>query len=159
MLSWDEFDKQDEDEFFRISSRKLMDAESVREATVHCGDSAALRRAKAALDSLDMAAGLAKLEASSCRNPGKLYARRFNGQTTTFCGEGVYGLYDVHQYFARVTETLKFFNKLVLIFAACLLSSICCSRFTSARNAEFRTPLFACDAELSIDRHRLRTAF
>lgn len=158
MLSWDEFDKADRDEFFRVSSHKLMDAESVREATVYSGESAALSRARAALESLDVTEGLAALEAGSLGHPGMVYVRRF-GQPTAFSSIGVHRLYDVHQYYTRVTETLNFLNKLVLIFAVYLLSSICCSRFTSARNAEFRTPLFAYDAELSIDRHRLRTAF
>lgn len=158
MLSWDEFDKEDRNEFFVISKHTLMGKDRVREAMVNSGDSAALRRAKAALDALDVAESLAELEGRFSRRHNRINVFDIGGQTITFTTDGVYSLYDFHNYHARVTETLNFLNKLVLIFAVSLLSSICCSRFTSARNAEFRIPLFAYDAELSINRHRLRTA-
>jgi ribonucleoside-diphosphate reductase beta chain len=80
MLSWDEFDKEDDGEVAvkganaghaseanmdRLDSAGGAAAQEARAVTAT--DSAAIARAKAALDSLDVAEGLAELEGASAR--------------------------------------------------------------------------------------------
>ena len=80
MLSWDEFDKEDEGEVAvkganaghateanmdRLDAAGGVAAQEARAVTAN--DSAAIIRAKAALDNLDVAEGLAELEGASAR--------------------------------------------------------------------------------------------
>ena len=80
MLSWDEFDKEDEGEtavkganaghateanMDRLDAAGGVAAQEARAVTA--SDSAAIKRAKAALDTLDIAEGLAELEGASAR--------------------------------------------------------------------------------------------
>ena len=80
MLSWDEFDKEDSGETVvkganaghateanmdRLDTAGGVAAQEARAVTA--SDSAAIARAKAALDNLDIAEGLAELEGASAR--------------------------------------------------------------------------------------------
>ncbi|CAE6909635.1 MULTISPECIES: ribonucleotide-diphosphate reductase subunit beta [Pseudomonas] len=81
MLSWDEFDKEDGAETAAASSNaaasmadmnidkldQVGDAAAQEARAVSADDSAAIARAKAALDELDVAEGLAELEGASAR--------------------------------------------------------------------------------------------
>ena len=160
MLSWDEFDRELRDEYAIFSSHRQRDKYNVHETSLVSGDSQAIRRAKAALDALDVAENLAVLEPSQYQRSVVLHtvSRRYLSSIKMAC-EGVNVLYDFEDDHAHKTKLRDSFNRIVLIFAAYLLSSIFCSLAAAARNAKLRTPLFAYDAELSVDRHRLRTAF
>lgn len=155
MLSWEEFDREIRDEYNSYSSRRQRDKCRITELSL--SDSLAVRRAKAALDSLDVSESLDTVDSANYECDLTSYAviRRW-GKTECL---GTYTLYDFQDDYARKADQRAFFNKIVTIFAAYLASSISCSLATAALNAKIRTPLFAYDAELSIDRHRLRTAF
>lgn len=160
MLSWDEFDKELRDEYASFLSREKRRRYDVYEHSPSGGDSHAIKRAKAALDALDLAEGLAELESPKFLNRSATVEHcGFYGKLESRVYEGTYSLYNFKIDHFRRARFSEFFNKVVLIFAVYLLSSVCCSLVTAARNAKLRTPLFAYDAELSIDRHRLRFAF
>lgn len=159
MLSWDEFDRELRDEYDSYSSRRQHDKCSITEISL--SDSIAVRRAKAALDALAAAEDLATVDSANYEGELTRYAviRRWDGPYVKTECQGTYTLYDFQDDHARKADLRTLVNKIVTIVAAYLLSSISCSLATAALNAKLRTPLFAYDAELSIDRHRLRTAF
>lgn len=159
MLSWDEFDKELRDEYAVYSSRKQSDKCTINEILL--GDSEAIRRAKAALDVLDTSERLASRGSLSyeCDLPSYVVIHPWGGRLGKTVCQGTYLLYDFLDDHARKSDLLDFFSRIVSIFAAFQISSVFCSLATTALNAKLRTPLFAYDAELSIDRHRLRTAF
>lgn len=156
MLSWDEFDKELRDEYDIYYSSKQ--SNQYRSTEISHSDSEAVRRAKAALDILDK-----ETEATSesifqiLHQPNSLVRRI--GEPTTIVSGGTYLLYDVHNDHAYNSNLRESFTRIAILFSAYLVSSITCSLVTAALNAKLRTPLFAYDAELSIDRHRLRSAF
>ncbi|MCD5986784.1 hypothetical protein NLO88_15900 [Pseudomonas syringae] len=152
MLSWDEFDRELEEESENYSATYRRADKYVRDFAIDPNrDSAAVARAKAALDLLDI-----------MEEPESLRCIRRNGTVVTITEDlsyGVYGFYDFRQDHFHQSALRDIFNRIVILFAAFLLSAIYCARASAALNAFLRTPLFAYDAELSIDRHRLRSAF
>ena len=159
MLRWDEFDKELRDELAVYSSRRQSYKYCINEISL--GDSEAIRRAKAALDALDTTERLAPEEFPGCKRGLFSYIEIqqrdiFSGKTVY---QGSYSLYDFIADQSRKSCLSDFFSRVVSIFSAFQLSSVFSSLSTTALNAELRTPLFAYDAELSIDRHRLRSTF
>ena len=159
MLSWDEFDKELSDEYAVYSSRKQPN--KCRIAEMSHSDSEAVRRAKAALDTLDAAEEAYSVQTLNFQRRAVSHVMTIGPTPTRECGASLctFQLYDFQDDYAYRESLRESFNKIVAIFAAYLLSSKTCSLITTALNAKLRTPLFAYDAELSIDRHRLRTAF
>lgn len=156
MLSWDEFYHELEEECSNYSATYRQGGTYFCERAVSNNDSAAIVRAKAALDRLDLAEGLVELEQSL----NGLTVRRLGTIVPFFddISHAVYGFYDVHRDHIQRFALRDIFNRIVILFAAFLLSAIYCARVSAARNALMRIPLFAYDAELSIDRHRIRSA-
>lgn len=160
MLSWDEFDKEDLREEYSNYAHVVRQYGVTRRliSPTNNSDSTAITRAKAALDKLDL-----EIEAYE-----RTEARGHFEQCSFFCDtidrlrhnltSGRHGFYDFHREHARFSAVDAIINRIVAIFAAHILSALACSLATSSRNATFRTPLFAYDAELSIVRHRLRSA-
>ncbi|KPX59575.1 hypothetical protein ALO35_200198 [Pseudomonas amygdali pv. lachrymans] len=160
MLSWDDFYKEDLEEEYSNYVHVVRQYGVTRRviSTTTDGDSAAIARAKAALDKLD----------SVVSNHEQLEARRRIIQLGDYDDDlirALHGLtsgrhffYDFHYEHARISAVQAVISRIVAIFAACLLSARACSLATASRNATLRTPLFAYDAELSIVRHRLRVA-
>jgi hypothetical protein len=159
MLSWDEFDKED------LQGEFSTYAEAAREhAATHRGfltathsDSAAVARAKAALDKLDL---IMACELQAVRS-ASIDAWSFYGESIRAVRgleSGSHNFYDIHLEYSKFSAIRDVVGRIVAIFAACILSARTCSLATVSRNATLRTPLFAYDAELSIVRHRLRAA-
>ncbi len=160
MLSWDEFDKDDLREEYSNYAHVVRQYGVTRRviSTTNDSDSAAIARAKAALDKLDLIIEAdEQLEVRRHRDQYGDYvddvARVLYGLTS-----GRHGFYDFHSEHAKVSALQAVISRIVAIFAACLLSARACSLTTASRNATLRTPLFAYDAEVSIVRHRLRAA-
>lgn len=156
MLSWDEFDKELRDEYAVYYSSKQ--SNQYRSTEISHSDSEAVRRAKAALDILDREVEDTSESILSLLYEPTLFVRRI-GEPTTLVSGGTYTLYNFHNAHTYYSNLRDSFNRIAILFAAYLVSSITCSLVTAALNAKLRTPLFAYDAELSIDRHRLRSAF
>lgn len=158
MLSWDEFDKED------LQGEFSTYAEVAREhAATHRGfltdthsDSAAVARAKAALDKLDL---IMACELEPSRSDANFDAFTVCGDSIrALRGLGSHSFYNIHLEYSKFSAISAVVGRIVAIFAACSLSARTCSLATASRNATLRTPLFAYDAELSIVRHRLRAA-
>lgn len=133
MLSWDEFDAED-------NPGPPQSDDAGRSA--RAADTDAVRRAKAALDALDIAEGLAELECGT----GKSYASQIIIRNFAF--SDVVEIYKYHK-----QRSWMFIYILILVVYAQFINSL----LKKARRTALSTPFSAYDAELSIQRHRLRT--
>jgi len=132
MLSLDEFDAED-----NPGPPQSYDAGRGSFAS----DADAVRLAKAALDALDIAEGLAELECGT----GKSYAAQVVIRNFKF--SEVVEIYRCHK-----LRSWMFICILTLVVYARFINSL----WNKARRTVLSTPFSAYDAELRIQRHRLR---